>query len=327
MVVEHNLNVVVIGGGTGLSTILRGLKRYPMDITAIVTVADDGGSSGSLRSDFDVPPPGDIRNVLVALSEVEPLVQELFQYRFGGNSQLAGHPTGNLLIAAMTNITGDFATAIQKLSEVLKVNGRVLPVCNTPLCLCAEFMDGTIIQGESMIPEVNKKIKRVFYTNPDMPALDEAVQAIMDADLVLLGPGSLYTSIIPNVLLKQIADALVHTEAECVYCCNIMTQPGETTDYKASDHVKAIEEHLGTSFIDKIIVNDEEVDDETYERYSTHHADIVVVDEEELTAMNIEVIKSRLITYSKTGQVRHNAKKVAATVFSLLLDIEEQREG
>ncbi|MGL4336506.1 MAG: gluconeogenesis factor YvcK family protein [Turicibacter sp.] len=324
---EHDLNVVIIGGGTGLSTILRGLKRYPMDITAIVTVADDGGSSGSLRSDFDVPPPGDIRNVLVALSEVEPLVQELFQYRFTGDTQLAGHPTGNLLIAAMTNITGNFATAIQKLSEVLKVRGQVLPVCNTPLFLCAEFDDGTIVEGESLIPSVNKKIKRVYYTNPDQPALDEAVEAIMTADVVLLGPGSLYTSIIPNLLLKQVAEAIKTTAADCIYCCNIMTQPGETTGYKASDHVKAIEEHVGGPFINKIIVNDEQVEQDTYMRYNDQHATVVEIDEDTLNEMNIEVIKSRLVTYSHAGEVRHNEKKVAATVFSLLLDIEEQREG
>lgn len=324
---EYDLKVAVIGGGTGLSTILRGLKRYPIDITAIVTVADDGGSSGSLRSDFDVPPPGDIRNVLVALSEVEPLVQELFQYRFKGETDLAGHPTGNLLIAAMTNITGDFASAVQKLSEVLKVRGQVLPVCNTPLCLCAEYDDGTIIQGESLIPTIQKKIKRVYYTKQDAKALHEAVEAIMEADLVLLGPGSLYTSIIPNLLLSEISEALVKTKAECVYCCNIMTQPGETTGYTASDHVIALEEHAGHSFIDKIIVNDEEINQETYERYFDQQSDIVFIDEKKLKNMDIEVIKSRLVSYNNVGEVRHNTKKVAATVFSLLLDIEEKREG
>ncbi len=324
---DFNLKVVVIGGGTGLSTVLRGLKRYPIDITAIVTVADDGGSSGSLRSDFDVPPPGDIRNVLVSLSEVEPLVQELFQYRFGSDTQFAGHPTGNLLITAMTNITGDFASAIQALSEVLKVRGRVLPVCNTPLNLCAELEDGTIVKGESNIPSHNKRIKRVFFENPNFPALEEAVEAIMEADVVLLGPGSLYTSVIPNLLLKEIAQAVITTEAECVYCCNIMTQPGETTGYKASDHVKAIEDHVGVDFISKIIVNDGQVDIGTREKYIGHASDIVEADEEELTKMNVEIIKSRLISYNKAGSVRHNDKKVAATVFSLLLDIEELREG
>ncbi|MBQ4164657.1 MAG: YvcK family protein [Turicibacter sp.] len=324
---EYDLKVAVIGGGTGLSTILRGLKRYPIDITAIVTVADDGGSSGSLRTDFDVPPPGDIRNVLVALSEVEPLVQELFQYRFTGETDLAGHPTGNLLIAAMTNITGDFSSAIQKLSEVLKVRGRVLPVCNTPLCLCAEYDDGTIIQGESLIPTIDKKIKRVYYSKEGAKALSEAVEAIMEADLVLLGPGSLYTSIIPNLLLSEISEALSKTSAECVYCCNIMTQPGETTGYSASEHVDAIHQHAGYSFIDKIIVNDEEIDSKAYERYCEQHSDIVEIDEKKLRQMNIQIIKSRLVSYNNVGEVRHNTKKVAATIFSLLLDIEEQREG
>lgn len=324
---EYDLKVVVIGGGTGLSTILRGLKRYPIDITAIVTVADDGGSSGSLRTDFDVPPPGDIRNVLVALSEVEPLVQELFQYRFTGETDLAGHPTGNLLIAAMTNITGDFSSAIQKLSEVLKVRGKVLPVCNTPLCLCAEYDDGTIIQGESLIPTIDKKIKRVYYSKEGAKALSEAVEAIMEADLVLLGPGSLYTSIIPNLLLGEISEVLSKTSAECVYCCNIMTQPGETTGYSASEHIKAIHQHAGYSFIDKIIVNDDEINSKVYERYREQHSDIVEIDEKKLSQMNIKIIKSRLVSYNNVGEVRHNAKKVAATIFSLLLDIEEQREG
>ena len=227
----------------------------------------------------------------------------------------------------MTNITGDFASAIQKLSEVLKVRGRVLPVCNTPSCLCAEYDDGTIIQGESLIPTIEKKIKRVYYTKEDARALDEAVEAIMEADLVLLGPGSLYTSIIPNLLLVEISEALVKTSAECVYCCNIMTQPGETTGYSASDHVLALHEHAGHAFIDKIIVNDEEIDDETYERYCDQHSDVVLIDEKKLHKMNIEVIKSRLVSYNNVGEVRHNTKKVAATIFSLLLDIEEKREG
>ena len=314
--------VVVIGGGTGLSTILRGLKRYPIDITAIVTVADDGGSSGSLRNDLHVPPPGDIRNVLVALSEVEPLVQELFQYRFEGGSGLAGHPTGNLLLAAMTDITGDFATAVQKLSEVLKVKGRVLPVSNTPLCLSAEYENGSIAHGESLIPNTEKKIKTVFYSTPKPTALKEAVEAIMEADVIILGPGSLYTSIIPNLLLDEIAGALYKTKAPCVYCCNIMTQPGETTGLTAADHVEAIEKHVGHQFINKIIVNDQRINPETHERYKESSSSVVIVDEDRLKAKNIEVIKSRLVTYSDSGEVRHNTKKLAATLFSLLLDFE-----
>lgn len=323
---DYDLKIAVIGGGTGLSTILRGLKRYPVDITAIVTVADDGGSSGSLRNNLRIPPPGDIRNVLVSLSEVEPLVQELFQYRFEGNNGLAGHPTGNLLLAAMTDITGDFASAVQKLSEVLKVRGRVLPVCNVPLCLCAEYENGTIAQGESLIPNIDKKIKSVYYNHPKPKALQEAVEAIMTADVVLLGPGSLYTSIIPNLLLDEIAEAVTKTKASCVYCCNIMAQPGETTGLTAADHVKAIEDHIGQSFINKIIVNDEQIKPEVYERYLEQNARIVEIDEDRLKEMKIEVLKSRLVSYNHVGEVRHNSKKLAATIFSLLLDIEEQAE-
>ena len=320
---DYNLKVVVIGGGTGLSTILRGLKRYPLDITAIVTVADDGGSSGNLRQDFHVPPPGDVRNVLVALSDVEPLVQELLQYRFSGNTGLAGHPTGNLLIAAMTDITGDFASAIKMLSEVLKVRGKVLPVSNSPLSLCAEYDDGTVAQGESCIPKLDKTIKRVYYNNSEPVAFSEAVEAILEADMILLGPGSLYTSIIPNVLLGEIAQAVVKTKAPCVYLCNIMTQPGETTGFTAYDHVKAIEDHVGVKFIDKVIVNDEEVDPQTLQRYWAKNSGIVEIDANVLKSEEIEIITSRIVAYSKSGEVRHNAKKVAATVFSLLLDLEE----
>jgi len=321
--IDYEFKVVVIGGGTGLPTILRGLKRYPVEITAIVTVADDGGSSGDLREDLDVPPPGDIRNVLVALSEVEPLVQELFQYRFDGNTPLNGHPTGNLLIAAMTNITGDFATAIQGLSEVLKVRGRVLPVCNRSLNLCAEYTDGSIMLGESNIPQKDKKIRRVYYENNHHTALDEAVDAIMEADLVMLAPGSLYTSIIPNLLLPEISQAITRAKAMTVYCCNIMTQPGETTKFKVSDHIKAIEEHVGGRFIDKVLVNDGQIEDDIINRYKEQGSTVVKIDSKILKEMKIEVIRSRVALLSEAGEVRHNFKKIAATVFSLLLDDEE----
>lgn len=323
---DFDLKVAVIGGGTGLSTILRGLKRYPIDITAIVTVADDGGSSGSLRQDLHIPPPGDVRNVLVALSEVEPLVQELFQYRFTSNNGLKGHPTGNLLIAAMTDITGDFASAIKMLSKILKVRGRVLPVSNSSLSLCADYTDGTSAQGESRIPMLDKTIKRVYYNNSEPVAFAKAVEAIMEADMILLGPGSLYTSIIPNLLLGEIAQAIVKTKAPCVYVCNIMTQPGETSGFSAYDHVKAIEGHVGVKFIDKIIVNDQQIDDQTLKRYEESDSKMVTIDEGFFEKENIEVLKSRIVTYSKEGEVRHNAKKVASAVFSLLLDLEEADE-
>jgi len=316
----YDYKIAVIGGGTGLSTILRGLKKFPIDITAIVTVADDGGSSGSLRDELDIPPPGDVRNVLVALSESEPLVQELFQYRFEEGNGLSGHPTGNLLIAAMTNITGNFATAIGSLSEVLNVRGRVLPVCNEALCLCAEYEDGSMAMGESNIPKVDKGIKRVFYERA-CSALDEAVRAILDADMVVLAPGSLYTSIIPNLLFEEMKNAIRDSSAQCVYCCNIMSQPGETTGLSVSKHIKAIESHVGFEFIDKVIVNDEKVKADILEKYKVENSEVVDVDTEKLNELGIEVLKSRLTSYTEMGEVRHDSRKIAAMIFSLLLDI------
>lgn len=317
---EYDYKIAVIGGGTGLSSILRGLRKYPIDITAIVTVADDGGSSGSLRDELHIPPPGDIRNVLVALSEAEPLVRELFQYRFEEGNGLAGHPTGNLLLAAMTNITGDFATAVQSLSQVLNVRGKILPVCNQALCLCAEYEDGCIATGESNIPNTDKKIKRVYYEET-CTALDEAVKAVREADLVILAPGSLYTSIIPNLLFNEMKTAIKETKANFVYCCNIMSQPGETTKFTVSEHVKSIEDHIGFACINKVLVNDGKVRKDVIEKYAADHSAIIEIDEERLAEMEIDVIKSRMVDYNEDNEVRHNSKKVAATIFSLLLDV------
>lgn len=317
---EYDYKIAVIGGGTGLSSILRGMKRYPIDITAIVTVADDGGSSGSLRDEMHIPPPGDIRNVLVALSEAEPLVHELFQYRFESGDGLTGHPTGNLLLAAMTNITGNFATAVKSLSDVLNVRGKILPVCNQALCLCAEYEDGCIATGESNIPNTDKKIKRVYYEET-CAALDEAVRAVREADLIILAPGSLYTSIIPNLLFNEMRHAIKETKGHFVYCCNIMSQPGETTKFSVSEHVKSIEDHVGFKFINKVLVNDGKVKQDVIEKYAADNAAIIEIDEEVLASMKIDVIKSRMVDYNEGNEVRHNSKKVAAMIFSLLLDV------
>jgi len=317
---EYDYKIAVIGGGTGLSSILRGLKKFPIDITAIVTVADDGGSSGSLRDELDVPPPGDIRNVLVALSESEPLVHELFQYRFEEGTGLIGHPTGNLLIAAMTNITGNFATAIQSLSQVLNVRGKVLPVCNKALCLCAEYEDGTTAAGESNIPNEGKKIKRVYYKE-SCSALDDAVQAVKEADLVVLAPGSLYTSIIPNLLFDEMNKAIKQTKAKFIYCCNIMSQPGETTGFTVLDHIKSIESHVGFPFIETVLANDAKIKAPVIKKYCEEGSHVIEIDRNELVENNIQVIQSRMVSYTKEDEVRHDSKKVAAMIFSLLLDV------
>lgn len=251
---KNKKRIVVIGGGTGLSTVLRGLKNYPFEITAIVTVADDGGSSGRLRDDYDIPPPGDVRNVIAALSDTEPLVEQMFQYRFSSESSKAlnGHSLGNLMLTALTEITGDFNLAIAEMSKVLKVHGKVIPAANKKVTLHAELENGMFIEGESRIPKANSQIRRVFLSPKDVQPLPSAIQAIKQADIILIGPGSLYTSIIPNLLVKEIAKAVVDASAEKIYICNLMTQPGETIKYRASDHVNAIHNHTGTKFIHSI---------------------------------------------------------------------------
>ena len=242
--------VVVIGGGTGLSVLLRGLKNFPLDLTAVVTVADDGGSSGRIREDLNIPPPGDIRNVLAALSDVEPLIEEMFQYRFASKNELSGHALGNLIIAAMTSITGDFAHGIQEMSKVLNVRGKVLPSANQSLFLSAEMEDGTVIKGESKIPFSGKKIRRVFLSPEHVKALPQAVESIEEADMIIIGPGSLYTSILPNLLVKKIGKAVLNSNAPKVYICNLMTQAGETLHYTAADHIQALYDHMGAQFVE-----------------------------------------------------------------------------
>src|SRR3954453_16640736 len=244
--------IVIIGGGTGLPVLLRGLKQYPVDITAIVTVADDGGSSGRLRDDLQIPPPGDIRNVLAALSDVEPLVEEMFQHRFKTSNELSGHSLGNLILAAMTSITGNFVHAIQEMSKILNVHGKVLPAANQSVVLHAEMEDGTIVSGESKIPYSGKRIKKVFMTPENIRPLPETIQAIRQADLIIIGPGSLYTSILPNLLVPCLGDEVCRSKAKKVYICNMMPQAGETHGYTASEHIKAIYDHMSCAFINPI---------------------------------------------------------------------------
>ena len=236
------IKVVLIGGGTGLSVLARGLKDYPIDITAIVTVADDGGSTGKIRDVMDIPAPGDIRNVLAALSDTEPMLEKLFQYRFE-EEKLGGHSIGNLLLAAMTNITDDFGHAVKELSKILNIKGQVIPSTTKSIVLNAVMSDGEVVVGESNIPKKSKKIEEVYLTPEDIEPMPEAIQAIEEADLIVMGPGSLYTSILPNLILNKMRDAIINTEAERLYVCNLMTQKGETTGYSAVSytHLRAHE--------------------------------------------------------------------------------------
>ncbi|MFD0767543.1 uridine diphosphate-N-acetylglucosamine-binding protein YvcK [Bacillus sp. CGMCC 1.60114] len=314
---ERKPKIVIMGGGTGLSVLLRGLKKYPVDITAIVTVADDGGSSGRLRDELEIPPPGDIRNVLVALSDVEPLVEALFQHRFTSGEGLTGHALGNLLLAGMTAITGDFFHAITETSKVLNVRGRVLPAANQSVVLNAELEGGQIVSGESKIPYYGKKINRVFLTPGEVEPLHETLTEIHKADLLVFGPGSLYTSILPNLMVKKIGDAVLRAKAKKVYVCNVMTQAGETMEYTAFDHVKALHDHLGEAFIDTVIVNDELIPAELLERYAEEMSEPVVIDEAHFTAKNIKLIKERLVKYDDQV-VRHDTVKLASILHSLI---------
>lgn len=309
--------VVIIGGGTGLSVLLRGLKHYPVDITAIVTVADDGGSSGRLRDELQIPPPGDIRNVLAALSDVEPLVEELFQHRFNKGNNLIGHSLGNLILAAMTNITGDFVNAIREMSKVLNVRGNVLPAANRSVILNAEMEDGTIVTGESKIPYSGKKIKRVFLTPEQIEPLPDALDVIREADLIIIGPGSLYTSILPNLLVPKIGEEVRKASAKKVYICNVMTQAGETLDFSASDHVKALYEHMDCFFMDTILVNDEEIPDHIKTIYEEELAKPVHFDIETLRSLGLEVILDHIVSY-ENNVIRHDTNKVAKLLYEMI---------
>lgn len=307
--------VVALGGGTGLPVLLRGLKKYTDNITAVVTVADDGGSSGRLRGEFGVLPPGDIRNCLVALAETETLMDKLFCYRFGRGHGLAGHSLGNLLITALADILGDFQVAVKEASKVLKVKGRVLPSTLNQVVLHAELQDGAVISGESRIPQQQLPIRRVFLTPEECPPVPEALEAIYQSDLILLGPGSLYTSVLPNLLVEGIAEALKRSTAWKCYICNVMTQPGETTGFKASDHLRVLYDHTGYGWIDYILVNIQEVTPEKRARYAQDGAAPVVVDEHALRKLGINVIKAELLDESE--YVRHDSDKLARAVIRL----------
>ncbi|OPZ75488.1 MAG: Gluconeogenesis factor [Firmicutes bacterium ADurb.Bin456] len=314
---RHNLRrgprIVVIGGGTGLSVLLRGLKEYTSNLTAIVSVADDGGSSGRLRGDLGMLPPGDIRNCLVALADKEPLMEELLQYRFK-TGELAGHSLGNLLLAALTGMTGSFDQAVRTLSKVLAIRGQVLPVTLSDVTLCAELEDGAVVQGQSHISRSPGRIKKVFLQPSRCLPLAEALFAIRSADAVVLGPGSLYTSIIPNLLVKGIPEALAKTQAPKIYICNVMTQPGETDGYTASGHLEALFAHGGTA-IDYAVVNTGPVPPRLRVRYLQMGANPVAADMVEIERMGVQAVGEDLV--HKTLVVRHHQDKLAQAVLRL----------
>jgi len=316
--------VAVIGGGTGLSVLLRGIKSVTGNITAIVTVADDGGSSGRLREDFDMIPPGDLRNCLVALADTEPLMEKLFQHRFGGSGGLAGHNFGNLFIAAMTEVLGDVEQALKESSKVLAVRGRVLPASIQKVRLWAQMVDGSVVEGESQIPLANKRIKKVYLQPEDTMPVESSLEAIREADAVILGPGSLYTSILPNLLVRGVADTLRQSQAVKIYICNVMTQPGETDGYSASEHVKAILDHVGMGVIDYVVVNSHNVAEELKQKYASQGAYPVEADIEAIESMGIKVVKTDVV--SETNWVRHDPLKLSRTIVSMIYKLKTNSE-
>jgi uncharacterized cofD-like protein len=312
----ENLNIAALGGGSGLSTLLRGLKKYFGDITAIVNVADDGGSSGILRSELGVLPPGDIRNCLVSLSEEESLMSRLFQYRFPEKGSLAGHSFGNLFLTAMSAISGGFDNAIAKSGEVLAIRGRVLPVTLSSVTLEAELENGKIIKGESSVSKTNDRIKKINLSPILPPAAHDVLEALKNADIMIFGPGSLYTSIIVNFLVDGIVDAIKASGAYKIYVCNIMTQPGETKDYKLSDHVNAIEEHSYKGIIDCIVMNRGKIPDKVAARYKKSGSYQVEADR-----VKIKTVKTSL--FSDEIYARHDSFKLAKALIKI---IEENKK-
>ncbi|WP_035292323.1 gluconeogenesis factor YvcK family protein [Clostridium sp. KNHs214] len=314
--------IVVIGGGTGLSTMLRGLKYYTSNITAIVTVGDDGGGSGALREDLGILPPGDIRNCILSLADTEPLMEELLQYRFA-EGRLKDQSFGNLFLAAMNGISDNFEDAVQKMSSVLAVTGKVLPVTLDDMILKARLENGAIVEGESNIPKealrCNSKIDRIFIEPENARALRESVQSIKEADAIILGPGSLYTSIMPNLLVKDISNAIKRTKALKIYVCNIMTQPGETDDFTVADHIKAVHKHVGEGMINYAVVNDGEITNELIDKYKLKTSHIVKCDDGELNAMNINTVKGNFIKVKK-GLIRHDAEKLSSILIETIMD-------
>ncbi|MDD6597066.1 YvcK family protein [Anaerovibrio sp.] len=310
--------ITVVGGGHGLSVLLRGIKQATSNVTAVVTVADDGGSSGRLREELGMIPPGDLRNCLVALADTEPLMEKLFQHRFEGDSQLSGHSFGNLFIAAMAQVTGDVETALKESSKVLAVKGRVLPASKEFVRLDAIMEDGSIVCGESKIPEANKKIHRVKLFPEHVEAVQSSLDALRDAEAIVLGPGSLYTSIMPNLLVEGIGDALCRSRAVKIYICNVMTQPGETDGYTASMHVKAILDHAGRNAVDYVIVNSTPVPEDLKKKYAEAGAYPVIVDEDVLKALGVGVIKADLIT--NHDAIHHDPKKLAESVMQVVYE-------
>lgn len=308
--------VVVLGGGTGLSTLLRGLKLFPIDITAIVSVADDGTSTGRLRKEFNTPAVGDLRKVLVSLSEVEPLVGQLLEYRFNTSSDLNGHAMGNLLLTALFDITKNLTESLTALSNILNIKGKILPFTEDNAILVAHTKDGEIIEGESNITKAFKQIDYVEYKNK-VHATKEVKLALKNADLIIIGIGSLYTSVIPNLLDKEVVKIIKKSKAKKMYVSNIMTEHGETDNYSVSDCIKQLNKYANEEFIDVVVANNGRISDEILELYKHEKSTPIPIDKDELKNMNIKVIEDNLVKIVN-NQVRHDSVRTALDIFTYI---------
>ncbi len=319
-----NKKVIVFGGGTGLSCLLKGLKQFPVNITAVVSVCDDGGSTGILRDEFDILAVGDIRKVLVALSQTESSVEELLNHRFNTNGTLNKHTVGNILLTAATEMTGSIQQGIELLGKVLNLCGNVMPVTESNITLSAEMMDGSVVDGEHFITASSKKIKRVFYK--ETPEInDSLLKEIKSADLIVFSMGSLYTSILPCLLSKEIINKLDKSSAPIVYACNLFTQPGETDKFKVSDHLKIINSYLGKRKIDVVIANNGKIDERlAYKYLSTEQKDPVLIDYDETKKNVKKIIEDNLITI-ENGVFRHDTLKLGYLLFSEVLRLKKNK--
>ncbi len=315
--------IVTVGGGTGLSTLLRGIKDYSANITAIVTVADDGGSSGRLRREIGVLPPGDIRNCLAALASEEKLLTELFQYRFRAGDGLVGHSFGNLFLTAMSEVTGDLERAIAASSQVLAVQGLVLPATLTDVHLWAELADGRCIEGESNITKAGGKIVKIGCTPENPSALPKVLQAIEEADYIVIGPGSLYTSIIPNLLVSEIAEAIASRNIPSIYVCNIMTQPGETTGYSVADHIHAIDVACGKRLFDTVLVQSKSPSAQALVRYAQENSHPVFLDRKAVKNLGRKILLMNIMHEDEqTGVIRHDSMMLAQVLLKWYEQVE-----
>lgn len=313
--------IVVIGGGTGLSTMLRGLKYYTSNITAIVTVGDDGGGSGDLRDDLGMLPPGDIRNCILALADTEPIMEDLLQYRFQ-DGRLKNQSFGNLFLAAMAGISDNFESAVQKMSSVLAVTGKVLPVTLDDMQLVATLENGNVVHGESQIPleavKQKSKIKNIMIEPEGAEPIREALKAIKEADAIVMGPGSLYTSIISNLLVKRIRTGIRRSDAIKIYISNIMTQPGESDDFAVSDHLAELKKYGGRDIVNCVIANSGTIPDDLKQKYEKENSKIVEIDRKKIKDMGVSIVRADFISI-KDGYVKHNSDKLAAVLVDTIM--------